>query len=394
MLPKNQVFDQFSPINGTEENSFARFTIQNRLPKILQQIVENNHFDSQISTGLLSLIDHILYEKIQHLLTNGEDIAQWEKWTEPYLGRSWFEVPFYFAETYFYRLILDKINYFKNRMDPFLKVKKDDIKENNSQFSEIASNLHQFYHKEQEKDSIIKFLLQLSLWGNKSDLSQLKLDRKSGNEMINSYTIMDDTPTMSYLFSKPLERVDIILDNSGLELFTDLVLADQLISQHLVKRVILHAKAYPTFVSDATREDIHHLLDYLKYNGSLYLQKFVEHVEALIESKAISIEANDFWNSPLYYYEWPNELKIEFERSSLIIFKGDANYRRIFGDRVIPTDTGIEKLNHYLLTRSLAIRILKSEIMVGLHKDVVVSLNRTDESWMSNGRYGIFQRIK
>ena len=48
-----------------------------------------------------------------------------------------------------------------------------------------------------------------------------------------------------------------MLDNAGLELYTDLVLADVLVSEGLAPDgVVLHGKQLPWFVSDTLRSDL------------------------------------------------------------------------------------------------------------------------------------------
>ena len=44
-------------------------------------------------------------------------------------------------------------------------------------------------------------------------------------------------------------RVDIVLDNSGFELVTDLMMGDWLLSTGHVKEVVFHPKNMPWFVS-------------------------------------------------------------------------------------------------------------------------------------------------
>jgi len=80
--------------------------------------------------------------------------------------------------------------------------------------------------------------------------------------------------------------------------------------------------------------------------------------------------------------------------SDLLIFKGDANYRRLFGDRQIQAETKPNLLSNYLPSSSIAIRILKSEIMLGMSSDVVSFLFEKDKDWMINGKYGMIQQIK
>lgn len=58
---------------------------------------------------------------------------------------------------------------------------------------------------------------------------------------------------------------DIILDNAGYELFTDLCLADYLITFKFVNTVRFHGKVIPWFISDVTSKDFINTIDYLSY---------------------------------------------------------------------------------------------------------------------------------
>lgn len=135
--------------------------------------------------------------------------------------------------------------------------------------------------------------MQYALWGNKTDLSMLvdvaHMDSSALAAMggSNSANIIVDEfePLWAYLKSKAaaaqgsaagsaagsvltpgeglptaLPRVDIILDNAGLELFTDLVLADYLVSSGFCSQVVLHGKSLPWFVSDTLAHDLQHLI--------------------------------------------------------------------------------------------------------------------------------------
>ena len=60
-----------------------------------------------------------------------------------------------------------------------------------------------------------------------------------------------------------LPQVDIVLDNSGYELFGDLCLAEVLLRSPHVSSVKFHMKSVPWFVSDVTDGDMTYMLDTL-----------------------------------------------------------------------------------------------------------------------------------
>ena len=62
--------------------------------------------------------------------------------------------------------------------------------------------------------------------------------------------------------------VDIVMDNAGFELFSDLCLADFLITTGLASVVRLRVKVHPWFVSDTSQKDIDWLLDQM-CNGAM-----------------------------------------------------------------------------------------------------------------------------
>lgn len=60
---------------------------------------------------------------------------------------------------------------------------------------------------------------------------------------------------------------DIILDNAGYELFTDLCLADYLVTYKFVNIVRFHGKAIPWFVSDVTSQDFTATINYIAHTS-------------------------------------------------------------------------------------------------------------------------------
>src|SRR5690606_35905380 len=105
--------------------------------------------------------------------------------------------------------------------------------------------------------SYFSSLLHATLWGNSADLRQLETNDALVDPALRNKLVIDDSAALyTLLASAPHREVDIIADNAGLELLSDLFLIDYLLTTRQVSRVNLHLKAYPTFVSDATIPDV------------------------------------------------------------------------------------------------------------------------------------------
>ncbi len=87
----------------------------------------------------------------------------------------------------------------------------------------------------------------------------------------------------------------------------------------------------------------------------------------------------------------PSELAEELAGSDLLIFKGDANYRRLLGDRHWPFDTPLAEILGFLPSPALLLRTLKSEVAAGLTPDLRKRAQQQDDRWMVNGNWGLIQ---
>ena len=119
---------------------------------------------------------------------------------------------------------------------------------------------------------IFRELVQTSLWGNATDLSLLTHLTHADIQQLQAGGVGAEAQSKREHFilsglqgvdqawnavveAGPSTHVDIILDNSGFELFTDLLLADFLLASGLVAKVRFHPKDMPWFVSDVTPAD-------------------------------------------------------------------------------------------------------------------------------------------
>jgi hypothetical protein len=112
--------------------SFARKTIIERKPQIIRQVIADNDYQPQVNTKLDNLRDEIASQPIQPLQESAADAAFWNTEVSNYhTGKTWLEIPWYFAETYFYRKVLEAVGYFQSGerqgRDPFRKQKHEQI---------------------------------------------------------------------------------------------------------------------------------------------------------------------------------------------------------------------------------------------------------------------------
>ena len=80
-----------------------------------------------------------------------------------------------------------------------------------------------------------------------------------------------------------------------------------------------------------------------------------------------------------------------FRGAALVIFKGDANYRRVVGDALWPPETPLASVVDYFPAPLLALRTLKSDPVVGLPAGLAARLDGVDPDWRINGKRGVIE---
>jgi Damage-control phosphatase ARMT1-like domain len=188
-------------------------------------------------------------------------------------------------------------------------------------------------------------------------------------------------------------RIDFVVDNAGFELVCDLCLVDFLLTSGLVNQVYLHLKPHPTFVSDAMIKDVHDTTRFLAATSHQKVISLSERLQENIGSGRLVLSDDYFWTSPLAFWEIPKSLKNELANANLIIVKGDANYRRLLGDRHWDFTSDIADIVSYLPVPMVALRTLKSEVVVGLKPEVIEKVAKSDSSWLTNGQWGVLQLV-
>ncbi|HEY9708780.1 MAG TPA: damage-control phosphatase ARMT1 family protein, partial [Oculatellaceae cyanobacterium] len=244
-------------------------------------------------------------------------------------------------------------------------------------------------------------LLYFALWGNRADLSLWPVNPEESEQsrqeihLEQSHILADDTPILAdRIASFDGVRIDFIVDNAGFELVCDLCLVDFLLATQAAGIVYLHLKPHPTFVSDATIQDVHETLEVLTAKGDRDVQVLAHRLQDQIAQGRLCLREDFFWTAPLVFWEMPEELRSELAQSRLIFVKGDANYRRCLGDRHWPFTTSFEDIVCYFPAPFAALRTLKSEVAAGLQLDQVEALNHEDPQWLTNGQWGVIQFVE
>jgi len=381
--------------SASEKGSFAEFTIRERFPKIFREVCSEQYDE---------FIEHTT---VADGIKDGDHagLSALKKVVEPYNGKTlknfFHDEPFFLVEFYFYHLLLCKRNY-RNLGFDFFAFKKDaSYKDKGDEYSGYLAQLFKKYEEitaaktnktengsdpDDEIDNLIKKVLRFSLEANTGDLSQLR-EIKSEDVSV----LCDETECcIGYLTHKCYDRFDIICDNSGAELFSDVYLAALCILFGMAKKVILHVKPCPFFVSDATLDDFAKLLTLLTaHDKNPELLKF-------LHEKKIEVKTDDFWVQPYYFDSMPHTLKEHFIKSDLVIVKGDLNYRRLvkdchweLSDRL--KDRSLLRKSKRSLIPVVAPRVLKSDLLIGIDKVFEAFARNEDPKYKTDGKWGVIQ---
>jgi uncharacterized protein with ATP-grasp and redox domains len=389
------------PLRGSEYDSFAYHTIVERLPRIGRRVLATNAFAPAVSERLEMFLAEIPAAKIRLLQDPAPDAEAWMEYVRPHLDDDWLEVPWFFAEVYFYRRILEATGYFadgpRHRVDPFAAQKRESLLADWKRVQRLAGQLAAQRRAGWDAEALAEYL-SIALWGNQGDLSMwpsgvaAQPTPKSGER--DDYLLADDRPAVRAFLAtcKPeTTRVDFLMDNVGFELVSDLALVDYLLESQTVASVHLHLKSHPLFVSDALIADVEETVARLATAGNQDVVTFGRRLQGHLEEQRLQMHQHSFWSSPLAGWEMPEDLHRTLGNATLVISKGDANYRRLLGDGHWAFTAPFSRIVSYFSAPLLALRTLKSEVAAGIAPQTVAALTARDVSWLTSGQWGVIQ---
>jgi len=429
--------------NGMKSNiqgTWAYDTMSRRVvTDIIPRIIDDNSIEltkptsSLRSECLLQLNDLIESLKcgksgyLRGIADSGPDLKEWDNILNsiPSDDRNWLDAPWVISEFYLYRRIAEAFRFFETGYDPFIKQKFDGLVAALPSVDSIAERLPNLINEGNTGDISIalEIAVQTSLWGNKMDLSLWPASKKESTvqssganddvseagkisygaalDLLKPYILDDHTARVVELLknskisnSNSNRRIDIVVDNAGYELISDMLLGHILIELGVATSVTFHTKGHPTFVSDATNEDCLGTIDFLKESTNPATKALANQLDSHVINNRFVFTQDLFWCQPTAFWDMPNHIVERIKDSVCIFVKGDANYRRLLGEREWDLSTNAADILSYWPAPCCALRTFKAEIGCGISNDKQEYAKSKDKQWMVSGKWGVVQLSK
>ncbi|OLB77136.1 MAG: hypothetical protein AUI14_16945 [Actinobacteria bacterium 13_2_20CM_2_71_6] len=380
------------PIVSNVPGSFAWHVFHDRHPRLVDQIGKAHPYGPGQRRALRDLLDESLTGRISPLPRTAHDHAAWDAWGTGYFGESWYDVPFLWAESYFYRRLLGAVDFFEPGpwfwIDPFEFLKTAELRDPSLE-GELGALDEVLRLPPRER---AETLLLASLWGNRADLGfRIGMATSAGQPVPAARLVADDSAAVwSFLDAGTARKICVVTDNAGRELLADLALIDDLLATRRTDEVVLHLKPQPYYVSDAVTADLVACLRRLATAGGSAAGIESRFRQAMAEGR-VSVYTHGFYCAPLSFHHMPPDLARQFASVSLTVLKGDLNYRRLVGDCAWPATTPFTEAAGYFPGPVVALRTLKSDVVVGLDAGSVSSLDASGGSWRTSGTHGLVQ---
>jgi hypothetical protein len=381
-------------ILGNEPGSFPHSVLAERHPAIIRQVRESFPYEPAQHRALDALLARCTEGVIEPLPAEAHDRDDWLAWgMARYAGLSWFDVPWLWSESWFYRQLLDAVGYFGpgpwQGIDPFRPSKLAEL-DSPATAEELAALDDLAARPAAEREQA---LLHGSLWGNRADLG-FRLSAEGAEETAAAPGLVaDDSERLRQLLDDRSggATLALIADNAGRELVPDLLLLAHLLAHGRIARAVLHVKPYPYYVSDATTADVVDAVRRLRDAQGAAAEYGHLLWHALADGR-LRIGAHAFFCSPLPYEDMPGDLRADLAAADLTVVKGDLNYRRLVGDRWWPPVTPFADVTAHFPGPVAALRTLKSDVITGLAPATEAALVAAeDQRWRVSGTHALIQ---
>ncbi|KAF2900418.1 hypothetical protein ILUMI_05766 [Ignelater luminosus] len=424
------IMDMVTPINASlsafYKRSFAYYTVKDRLPRILTQTIDilvrhkdniGDEYGKEAKEELKTVIGEmskLKYEiqtnkTMRNIETDAPDAQFYNEYLAKQTNITYFSAIWLHTECYMYRRLREtfELTTHLKTYDPFRVQKQESFANSSEPMAQLGAYVLKLLNNASEtkntKEEFIK-LLKLNLWGNKCDLSFTNgVVEDAGDPFqmltnLESYILSDDSEKVWEAVSDlghESQIIDIVVDNAGYEAFTDLCIADFIVSNGLAQSMRLYVKAIPWFVSDLMVFDFNWTLEQLRKSDDDNLRELGARWTDYVKNKVWTVVEDDFFTYPVdysYMAEVRPKLYKQLSEAKFIIFKGDLNYRKLFGEKNWdPTTPCNVALQGFGPSKLCTLRTVKCHVICGLNGSVANRMERAEPNWMETGNYGLIQ---
>jgi len=371
------------PLRTDGSNAFARYSMQVRVPRIARDVVGRN---GPLSAGVRRAVERLAEEierdgPLRAPGPPGPDVEAWSAAHAAHAGETWLGTEWFHAELAFYRELSHACRFWETGRDPFEPAKEEELSGDRP-----WERLEAALAARGARDERIFALLDDVLWGNRVDLSYaVAASRGRADDDL----LVDERAAAVARLALPCAHVHLVADNAGTELALDMALVGALLEARSA-RVTLHVKMQPVFVSDALARDVWRLLERMRERkggaGGL-----ADALAASFDEGRLALAPDPFWSGPRFLWEAPAHVRDALRAATIVVLKGDANYRRLVGDALWPASAPFATACAYVGTPLVCLRTMKSDPVLGLPEGMAERLDASDPEWRIDGRRGVAQ---
>jgi hypothetical protein len=372
------------PLRTDGSNPFARFSMEIRVPRIARDVLEKNPTLAPASRDAVERLARSIEEDapLPAPRVPAPDIDAWTSAHAEHASERWLAAEWFHAELAFYRELAHACRFWETDRDPFAPAKDEELAGERP-----WSRLDQALGLRGARDERIAQLLDACLWGNRIDLSYTvgaSHDHRHDDDLL-----VDDRAVAVPLLLRREARVHVLADNAGTELALDLGLVDTLLEDPTC-RVTVHLKTQPVFVSDALPRDVWSTLDRMDTRRGA-ADRVAARLREAFDSGRLMLAPDPFWSGPRFLWEAPPHIARALSAATLVLVKGDANYRRVVGDALWPPDAPFAAAAGYATFPMLCLRTMKSDSVLGLPPGLAERLDASEPRWRIDARRGLAQ---
>jgi hypothetical protein len=372
------------PLRTDGSNPFARFSMETRVPRIARDVLDKNPTLAPGCRDAVEALARSIEEDapLPAPRLPAPDVEAWAAAHAEHASESWLAAEWFHAELAFYRELAHACRFWETDRDPFAPAKDEELAGERP-----WAQLEQALGRRGPREERIGELLDACLWGNRVDLSY-NVGAAHGHRQDDDL-LVDDRASAIPSLVRPGAQVHVVADNAGTELALDLGLVDALLEEPSCK-VTIHLKMQPVFVSDALPRDVWSTLDRMDARRGA-AGGVATRLHEAFDADRLKLAPDPFWSGPRFLWEAPSHVTRALSAATLVVIKGDANYRRVVGDALWPPDAPFAAAAGYAPFPLLCLRTMKSDSVVGLPPGLAERLDAGEPRWRIDARRGLAQ---